>query len=575
MSYCIHPFCTERFNPDDLETCQECGSPLLIDGRFRLIRPIRPLDDDSISEVFEVIDVMGNRIHPPGTHKIMKVLKTQKKEYVELMDREANILRSFNHPGIPFVYIDDYFTITPFGFKIQLHCLAIEKIEGVNLQEWLEEHGTLSQSIAVDWLIQIVEILSAVHAKQYFHRDIKPSNIMLKPDGKIALIDFGAVRDVTETYLAKISGENINSGLLERDTTLVRTIGYSPPEQIRGRALPQSDFYALGRTMIHLMTGQHPRTLPEEPNTGLLIWQDLAPQIEKPLKDYIDELNALLPAKRPHNAQAILKYLQNRLPQQLKWHRRFHSVPFRFGAVVVTALLLVALIQVGRIGLSRHYFRMAGESEGEDNLEAAQENYERAIQLDPSDHAAYNNLAVVCQLLKKYPCAIENFNKALEIDPDNEVTFYNIASIHDDAQNYKEARRFYEKSIQVSQGKFIPSISNLARLNILEGNYQKAAQDINKVLGQADNPQTKASLLKNLGWSQFKMKQYNQAMLNLEQSTEIEPNEASTYCLLAQTRNKKNLEAKAQWELCLFLNSELPEVWQWKQDFVDRLDRGL
>lgn len=78
MSYCIHPFCTERQNQGDFEECQACGSPLLIDGRFRLIRPIRPLDDNSPSEVFEVIDVQGNRLHPPGTHKILKVLRSQK-----------------------------------------------------------------------------------------------------------------------------------------------------------------------------------------------------------------------------------------------------------------------------------------------------------------------------------------------------------------------------------------------------------------------------------------------------------------------------------------------------------------
>ncbi|MGR3279304.1 protein kinase domain-containing protein [Acaryochloris marina NIES-2412] len=572
MSYCIHPFCTERYNVDDPETCQECGSPLLIDGRFRLIRPIRPLDDNSPSEVFEVIDVPGNRIHPPGTHKILKVLISQKEKYVELMDREAHILKVLKHPGIPNVYIDDYFTVKPEGFRLTLHCLAIEKIDGVDLREWLDEHGKVSQSTAIDWLIQIIEILSVVHEKNYFHRDIKPSNIMLKPDGKLVLIDFGAVRDVTETYLTKIHGENKKGGLLDRDTTLVRTIGYSPPEQIRGRALPQSDFYALGRTMIHLVTGEHPRTLPEDPDTGLLVWRDLAPQIDKPLKDYIDELNAVLPGKRPHNAQVILQYLQNRLPKRIKRYRRFHSKPYQLLAVILTALVLVGLFQGGRIGISRYFFRLASESEGENNFEEAQKHYEWAIFFDPHDYASYNNLGLSCQFQKKYNCAIENFGKASELEPDNEITFYNAGGVFEDVQDYKTARLFYEKAIKISKGTHLPSRNNLARLDILEGDPQKALVSIQQVLGQDASPLTNASLYKNLGWAQFKMEQYDKALVNLERSIELDPDEASTQCLLAQTRNKKKLDAQSHWKLCLFLNSDLPEVWTWKQEFIDRLE---
>jgi tetratricopeptide (TPR) repeat protein len=218
---------------------------------------------------------------------------------------------------------------------------------------------------------------------------------------------------------------------------------------------------------------------------------------------------------------------------------------------------------------------MAGESEGEGNLESAQKNYERAILLDPGDHAAYNNLAAVCQLLRKYPCAVDNFNKALKLEPNNAITFYNIGSIYDDAQDYKEARRFYQKSIRASQGEFIASINNVARLDILEGNPQKAIKEIQPALEKAENAQTKASLLKNLGWAYFQMEQYKQAQVNLEKSIKIEPDEASSHCLLAKTKNQMNLSAKAQWELCLFLNSELPEVWDWKQEFVERLEKKL
>ncbi|MDZ8184759.1 MAG: protein kinase [Nostoc sp. ChiSLP02] len=139
----------------------------------------------------------------------------------------------------------------------------MEKIEGVNLEQWMEFHNyqCISEAQALNWLKQLVEILALVHAHQYFHRDIKPQNIMLRPSGQLVLIDFGAVRQVTTTIVAGNSHTRIISQ------------GYSPPEQQNGYSVQQSDFFALGRTFIFLLTGKEPQDKSiYDPLTNELHW---------------------------------------------------------------------------------------------------------------------------------------------------------------------------------------------------------------------------------------------------------------------------------------------------------------
>jgi serine/threonine protein kinase len=96
--------------------------------------------------------------------------------------------------------------------------------------------------------------------------------------------------------------------------TGILSIGYTALEQIKGRAIPQSDLYALGRTFVHLLTGKHPVELKEDPQTGQLIWRDYAKQISAPLADWIDYLMATFPWQRPLNASLVLQHLEEGLP---------------------------------------------------------------------------------------------------------------------------------------------------------------------------------------------------------------------------------------------------------------------
>jgi serine/threonine protein kinase len=345
MSYCINPLCNERSNPDDAEQCSACGTSLLINNRIRLLRPLRD-DSYSYTDIFEIED-LGTKWHPVREIRLMKVLKwASEPKRVELIQREALALQVIRHPGVPTSTIDDYFTFYPNQSSIELHCLVMQKMSGENLEIWINNYGKISQSLAIDWLKQLVKILDTVHRSTFFHRDIKPSNIIVQEHGQLALIDFGGTRQITDTYLAKISvngGTSTGLGSESRyQTTRLGTPLYSPLEQINGQAIPQSDFYALGRTFVRLITGEELIKLKTDPDTGNLIWRHKAPQIDKPLADLLDDLMAPFPAKRPSNCQVILQRLE-RLPLQSKINRIIKAKPFQISAVVLSILSIFGI----------------------------------------------------------------------------------------------------------------------------------------------------------------------------------------------------------------------------------------
>ncbi|MFB2877020.1 CHASE2 domain-containing protein [Floridanema aerugineum] len=295
MSYCLNPKCKEPSNPKNANRlcCINCGAELILQQRYRVIRR---LGKGGCGEIFEIDD--------NGKRKVLKRLFHKDKKLIALFEQEAKVLSKLRHPGIPKVESDGYFQYQIDGSKNAIHCLVMEKIEGLNLSEWLEKqnHQPISEKKAIAWLHQLIEILEKLHQEQYFHRDIKPTNIMLRKSGQLVLIDFGTVRKITDTYLAKLGG---NQELV----TAVLSYGYTPLEQINGKPLPQSDFFALGRTFVYLLTGKEPSEFDEDEHLRLL-WRESAINISQPLADLIDWLMEPSRFQRPINTDIIRQYLQ-------------------------------------------------------------------------------------------------------------------------------------------------------------------------------------------------------------------------------------------------------------------------
>ena len=301
MSLCINPKCPRPDHPgnDPARYCASCGSDLLINGRYRVLRLLS--DKTGFGKIYEAYE--------HTTPKILKVLKetwNTESKIVALFEQEATVLGKLNHAGIPMV--DDYFQhpVNPQGWTVSplVHCLAMEKVDGVNLEEWMAQQGNqpISQSLALSWLKQVVNVLDVVHTNHYFHRDIKPANIMLNRFGQLVLIDFGTARDITHTYMEK----QRLGGLV----TAVVSAGFTPQEQINGQAVPQSDFFALGRTFVQLLTGKHPLELYDAQDEELR-WRDYTTHVSPLLLDLIDRLMARLSSNRPANTQTLMQDIVN------------------------------------------------------------------------------------------------------------------------------------------------------------------------------------------------------------------------------------------------------------------------
>lgn len=287
MSLCINPSCADPQSSDDHLFCASCGSELLLEGRYRVVS-LR--GQGGFGKTYEVSDL-------DSSPKILKILTDNYPKHVELFQREANLLSQLNHPGIPKVEPNAYFTFYPRNWKEPLHCLVMEKIVGLDLQDYLRQRGhPIDEKLAVQWLKQVLKILQVVHNQQVLHRDIKPSNIMLKANGNICLVDFGTARSVTNVTNAQQGGTRVVSSF------------YTPREQIHGQAVPQSDFFALGRTFVYLVTGKELSHF-YDGGTDKFEWRSTAINISPRFANLLDWLMAPVASQRPANAEVVLQQL--------------------------------------------------------------------------------------------------------------------------------------------------------------------------------------------------------------------------------------------------------------------------
>ena len=241
---------------------------------------------------------------------------------LKLFEQEAWVLALLRHPGVPRVEPDGYFHVQTQNFAggegnaaaRRLPCLVMEKIHGKTLEEVLNYHPQgCPQEWVFSWLSQAVEILEELHRCQIIHRDIKPSNLMLRDPAspqvllskglgglQLVAIDFGGVKQM---------GGVESVGKDSRSSTRLISPGYSPPEQIAGGGVvPATDFYALGRTCIHLLTGKYPAEI-EDPMTGELRWRHIV-SVSPSLANLLDDMVRSNVQQRPATAADVRARLQ-------------------------------------------------------------------------------------------------------------------------------------------------------------------------------------------------------------------------------------------------------------------------
>jgi serine/threonine protein kinase len=527
---------------------------LIVESNYKVIRRIA---HTSQTEVFEV-----EAIHQ-SEQRILKVLETVDTKQLELFEREYAVLSWLNHPNIPIVDVDDYFMVsTPNGRS--LHCLVMEKIEGETLEQWIDRTGKASETVALRWMQQLVApddpqdagtppgILTYLQSHHLVHRDIKPSNLIVQPNGELALIDFGGVRELTEIAS-------------NRTPTIITSPGYSPAEQVNGQATITSDFYALGRSWVSLLTGRDPIDL-IDPKTNELRWRHHAPQVSKPFADWLDSMMSAAPEQRPQNTAAIYSYLTDKLPQQIRVSRRLNSWWFKLSIAGVSASLIFGAGWGTSLWISNDSLRKGAENLQAEQYQSARSDFEIAVKWNERSAVAHHNLALSCYYLEDDGCAIAHYTRAIALSSNYWQAYYNLGAIYDRQERYDLASAQYLKAANGSPELRAQAINNLARLNNRQQQYAEAIKLARSVVDLAQSEQTSASLYKNLGWALYGLKRLEEAQTTLERALSLDGSRIDTYCLLALVKQARKLETDAEIKTCLFSATKLPlpEVKEWR-----------
>lgn len=289
-AHCINPHCSRPY-PQTMGNnfCNVCGAPLRILNRYT---PLQKLGIGGFAAIYTIWDEHSKK------ERVLKLLLETSPKALALFEQEATVLASLRHPGVPKVESDSYFHVTLGNSpEVILPCLVMEKITGKTLEDILQYHQSqgLPEAWVQNWLKQAVYILRELHQRQIIHRDIKPANLMLREGTEqIVLIDFGGAK--------QIGAKQVNS---QASSTRLFSPGYSPPEQMAGAIVgPNADFYALGMTCIHLLTGKYPLDL-EDTKTGEIHWQKFA-NVTPNFAKLLDDMTQANIEKRPNNANELL-----------------------------------------------------------------------------------------------------------------------------------------------------------------------------------------------------------------------------------------------------------------------------
>jgi serine/threonine protein kinase len=262
---------------------------------------------------------MDTQTSPPKTVVVKFLMFNPQMQWDELklFKREAQVLKNLNHPRIP-KYLD-YFSVDDVEAGLEASsidkensdkykvnglpwfALVQEYIPGNSLKQLLEQGKRFNEDQVRYFAEDLLKILLDLHelSPPVLHRDIKPSNLILGKNNQIYLVDFGAVQD-------KAKAEGVTF-------TVVGTSGYAPPEQLWGKAVPASDLYALGATLIHLLTGISPSQLPQQQMR--IKFQDKV-KINPNFANWIEQLIQPAPERRLSTARQAFSALQSSLIPQ-------------------------------------------------------------------------------------------------------------------------------------------------------------------------------------------------------------------------------------------------------------------
>ncbi|MBV9231217.1 MAG: protein kinase [Chloroflexi bacterium] len=451
-------------------------------GRYKIEKPVAA---GGMGAVYRAIDSRFNR--PCAVKEMLDEFQSdgERTQAVEWFEREATLLLDLNHPCIP--RVRDFFV------ENSRHYLVMDFIEGRTLGDVLEKEGNVvgvngargvSEARARSWGQQICSVLGYLHRQSppIIFRDLKPSNIMVTERDEIKLIDFGIAR----TFQS------------QRQSTIIMTIGYAPPEQLHGMPEPRSDLYALGATLHRVLTHHDaannkpsifsfPPIRILRPDVSLafeqVIMRALSPSIEQRWLNAADMERAIinLPPitvkppfgsiaggpnvpqgqSRPGNPQTP----SSGGPGVVPFNPALHTTTGPAGGYITTALNFMgtnrveeayAAIQQAYVlepnnSLVHRTFGQVFARRRPPSLDQAVQAYTRSLQLNPNDAETHKLLADVSLFLRRQPLqAIPGYTQSLRLNPNDPEAHQRLAQCYEETGQLELALREYQEAARLA-----------------------------------------------------------------------------------------------------------------------------
>ncbi|AFZ24473.1 tetratricopeptide repeat protein,tetratricopeptide repeat protein,protein kinase family protein [Cylindrospermum stagnale PCC 7417] len=497
-------------------------------GRYQIISH---LGGGGFGETFIAYDTQL-----PGTPEcVVKKLKPQSTDPVtletarRLFDTEAQVLYKLGtHDRIPQLLA--YFEENAEFYLVQ------EFIPGDDLSKEITPGTTLSQDQVISLLREILQILEFVHQQKVIHRDVNPRNILRRQqDGKLILIDFGAVKQITTQVI--IPGGKTKS------TVAIGTPGYIPGEQAQGTPKFSSDLYALGIIAIQSLTGLNPEQIEKDAETNEIIWRNSA-AVSPEFAQFIDKMVCYDFRQRYPSAKLALQALQElapltsgtialapaALPNNIKTRPlnkkgiflKFLLAMFLVGVSGTASVFIVKEINNNN---ATELYKQGNTFLELQRYQDALAVYEKAVNLKPNYVQGWNGQGKALFELKKYPEALAAYDKAIQIQPDYLEAWSGRGFSLANLQRYSEAIASFDRAIQLKND--YPEVWNAkgdAFRNLNQ--YDNAIKSYEKAI--EFQPEYYEAWYKK-GLALHNLKQYDEAVIAFNKVVELKPDYNSAW----------------------------------------------
>ncbi|XWK86073.1 MAG: serine/threonine-protein kinase [Phormidium sp.] len=536
---------TEVLN--DLQPLTKIGQTLL--EQYKIIRYLG-------GGIFGHTYLAKNQRRPYDPDCIIKQLKPRStapstlRKAQRCFDTEVRVLeRLGHHDQIPRLL--DHFQ------ENQEFYLVREFIEGEDLCQEITADKRLSEAQVKILLQDVLKVLEFIHNENVIHRDIKPSNLIRrKKDGKIVLIDFGGVKE--------ISALSINSQGQRISTQSLGTEGYMPPEQTAGQPDIRSDFYALGITAIQALTGKSPNTFPKDSQRGEIVWRE-GTEVSPKLAEVLDKMVRFDFRDRYQSASEILNALGNPGIQPLSFLKK----RWQLFVILLTGIILINVL----INLPKIIYNQAQDLDNSKKFDKAIELYDLAIKLKPDYYRAWTSRGNTYIELKKFIEAENSCKRATEINEKYSYSWNCLGLALQRQGKNQEAIVAFDKAIKLEPN-FKEAWHNKGEALLqLEGREQEAIEAFDEVI-RIDKQFFSA--WNNRGKASHKLRKYDEAINNFKQSLKI--NDRYHYAWIGLGKTLRQFDGREEEALNAFnkaieIEPNAYEAWYGKGAVLNKLNK--